>query len=102
MRKLIVRSAFLHLCECRAHGTIVLADGKRGAEFCSKETARAELDRLFAKELVSETELLFLKDEISKLNLPLDGKIDPLSWAVACRMLDELDERDSPPQEYVM
>jgi len=62
---MIHRVAYLKMCKCGEHGRIVLPDETTGAEFCSKQDGRVELDRLLRAKLIMKDELPFLNDQLS-------------------------------------
>jgi hypothetical protein len=93
---LITAVAYLEFCECRNHGQFVLADGSRSCGFYSKRTAFTIL-KLFRQEgKISESEHIFLKDQISNSDLPLcDEDAHPVV-AIVCRRANEEGESLTP------
>lgn len=61
---MIHKSAFLELCICGYHGHFVLSDGTVGAEFCSKSSAKDELNRLKSLRKIELDEFRFLGDQV--------------------------------------
>lgn len=61
---MIHKSAFLEMCICGVHGHFVLSDGTAGAEFCSKSSAKDELNRLKSLRKIELDEFRFLGDQV--------------------------------------
>ena len=70
MNNLVVSSAWFDLCNCGGHGRIVLSDGSKSDEFCSKQSGTQIVQNLHSEGKLTRHEVLFLKGEINKSRLP--------------------------------
>jgi hypothetical protein len=58
--------AYFHLCECQEHGFLVLADGRRGPECASKNTALEDVRRAIRAQLLSPVEAELIRESLKK------------------------------------
>ena len=96
----------MNLCGCGRHGHFVLASGAVGSEFCSKEKALEELEKLYSSKSITKIEFGFLKSQISDASRlsPTDEHANMFT-RITCEITNiEKSFRDEPEPDnkYIM